>query len=288
MSLAIVFSKQKKKYGPIATGLVEASKEMGFSVCTHGDDLRGFKYIIIFDSRIERLQGPIQCDKSALVGWWMNDLRPVEDLPSVSIDPQIDCIFLCNTSLIDQYKERFDRPVFYMPQPGHVFNEKSKRSRMQNVSFIGSLLHPAYHYNRPRYLSVASRYGLMHIFEQGTTYEMSDIYNKTPINLSISLPYPGYTSNRLYNILAAEGFAMALYFPGIEKLFDNHKHLVWFYNEKELEGMLRYYLDRPEKREAITRAGWQLWKEKHTPQKRISNMLDIMKGKTQEFYGYIN
>jgi spore maturation protein CgeB len=95
--------------------------------------------------------------------------------------------------------------------------------------------------------------------------------------LAISPQYIGYTSNRLYNILASGGFCLTLWFPGIEDLFENKKHLVWFKTPEEAVKLARYYMEHPLEREKIAKQGHKEYLSKHTAQKRLDYMFDILR-----------
>jgi hypothetical protein len=288
MDLAVVLSERKPKYAPIATGLIEASKDMSFDIRYHGDDLKGYKNIILFDNRAKRVNGEIDCDKSANVGWWMCDFRAWEDLDCKQISPKITHIFVCSTELLDNYRKNFGKKTYYLPQCGYKFKKAPNiKRRKSNIIFIGSTYHPKYHTNRLEYFFALRKYGFNHIFRGKTSYDMSRLYKETPISLSISMPFRGYTSNRLYNILAAGGFCLSLYYPEMEKQFTNREHLVWFKNVKEAINLAGHYLGNTKERNRIAENGRKLFLEKHTPRCRVQNMFDIMEGKTQEFYGYL-
>ena len=102
------------------------------------------------------------------------------------------------------------------------------------------------------------------------------LYQNTPINLAVSLPALGYTSNRVYNILASEGFCLTSWFPGIEDLFENRKHLVWFKSYGEAFQLAKYYLSHPDERDQIRKAGHQEYLAHHTVASRIDTMLEAM------------
>jgi hypothetical protein len=69
---------------------------------------------------------------------------------------------------------------------------------------------------------------------------------------------PLYFSNRTFLTLACGGFHLTRYVPGLERMFVNRRHLVWFHSDGECLELIRYYLDRPRARHAIARAG-QAW-----------------------------
>lgn len=76
-------------------------------------------------------------------------------------------------------------------------------------------------------------------------------------NRKAGLTLDGYFSNRLPNLLASRAFVVQTYSAGLEKLFRNHGHLVWYKSESELFSLLDYYLKHPKKRESIAKSGQQ-------------------------------
>ena len=68
------------------------------------------------------------------------------------------------------------------------------------------------------------------------------------------------------------------YVPGMEKHFENYKHLVWFKTIKQgldaIQNMLKY----PEKREMIAAAGKKLVFEQHSFEVRAVQFKNILKG----------
>lgn len=67
-----------------------------------------------------------------------------------------------------------------------------------------------------------------------------------------------YFSNRTFLTLAAGGFHLTHYVPGLERMFENGRHLVWFHSDDECVDLIRFYLRRPRLRRAIARCG-QAW-----------------------------
>ena len=82
-------------------------------------------------------------------------------------------------------------------------------------------------------------------------------------------------------------FYICQWFPGIEKLAENDKHLIWFKTENELLEKVDYYLEHKEEREKIRMNAQELAHSKHTFVHRIQNMFDIINGKANGFYGFL-
>lgn len=64
-----------------------------------------------------------------------------------------------------------------------------------------------------------------------------------------------YFSNRTFLTLASGGFHLTRYVPGLEHMFENHRHLVWFGSDSECLELIDHYLRRPRERRIIARQG---------------------------------
>ncbi len=85
-----------------------------------------------------------------------------------------------------------------------------------------------------------------------------------------------YTSwRRIFNSMASGVMLLSHYFPGLDEVFENHKHLVWFNSHEEGAEHLRYYLDHDSEREKVAQAGRKEVLAKHTWDDRIRMMLEI-------------
>lgn len=71
-------------------------------------------------------------------------------------------------------------------------------------------------------------------------------------------------SNRLWLTLGCGGFLLTSYVPGMEEVFTNREHLVWYTDEAECIELAREYLARPEERTRIADAGYRLAHGHHT------------------------
>ena len=84
-------------------------------------------------------------------------------------------------------------------------------------------------------------------------------------------------SNRTWLTLGCGGFLVTNYYPGLETLFKNHEHLVWYHSVEECMELLRHYLDRAEEREQIARAGCELVHQSHTYRQRALEIATMVK-----------
>ena len=82
------------------------------------------------------------------------------------------------------------------------------------------------------------------------------ISGKTKIVIGFDGPFAkGFTSVRVFRAMMSGSFVLMRYFPGIENIFENFKHLVWFHGDEEGLQYLEYYLKNDLEREKIARMG---------------------------------
>jgi spore maturation protein CgeB len=109
--------------------------------------------------------------------------------------------------------------------------------------------------------------------------KLNKLYWSTKIvvgdTLCIDFKYPDYWSDRVYETLGRGGFLIHPYVSGMEREFEDKKHLVFYEygNFKQLKELIDYYLEHDEEREAIRKAGHELVKEKYTYKNRWEYIL---------------
>lgn len=85
-----------------------------------------------------------------------------------------------------------------------------------------------------------------------------------------------YYDRRLFECMASGRAHITRYVPGMEKHFENGKHLVWFRSIKEGLNAIQNLLKYPEKREAIAAAGKKLVFEQHSFEVRANQLQQIL------------
>lgn len=83
-----------------------------------------------------------------------------------------------------------------------------------------------------------------------------------------------YCSNRTWNSMAC-GFLISHHFKGIEEMFENHKHLVWFKTLPELVENIDYYLKNKDERMKIYKNGRDILEQQYTYDVRADETIDI-------------
>lgn len=86
-------------------------------------------------------------------------------------------------------------------------------------------------------------------------------------------------SDRVFLYLACGSFVFQKYSPGLENVFENKKHLVWFDSKEELLDLADYYLvpEREEERRAMAQAGYDLVVGKYTWNHSMLQLLECIK-----------
>lgn len=292
MRVAIAF---RDHVGPIQNSLRLVAEERGYDVLVGrpkdmkvNHDWDSYDKIIWFDNRVPTVK------TTAKVCWWMCDLRHPAALPDRVTTANY--IALCNSVFLSDYENAFQVPAVHVPQCGNDTPVVKGRNLDCDVLFLGSPGKPAagslwgpgaatakaiernFHCNRVPIISAVREKGLnvQVIHREGATKDSKWLYKNAPISLSISLPVQGYTSNRMYNILASEGFCLVAYYKGLEEQFENHKHLVWFKSYEEAAELAQDYMGRPDDRNKIARAGHQEYLANHTAASRVDAMLEAM------------
>ena len=259
--------------GPIMRGIEKVAEEKGYRKLFFNkmSSAEGVKTAIYFSNNPHSFPFSIPNVK---VGWWMCDLRPPN---SVTPNDYFDAVFLCNKTYLKGYEDRFNCPAFYMPQCGSLEPIGKSEVVDWDVIFIGNF-DSKYHLNRADILNKIKEKNKVKIISGNTnnTHNMGFLYKNSSFCLAISPQYDGYTSNRLYNILSYGGFCLTLYFPGIEDLFENHKHLVWFKEPEEANEIIDYYYSHPRKYAKIKKQGREHYLKNHTPEHRIEAMFRIL------------
>jgi spore maturation protein CgeB len=94
-----------------------------------------------------------------------------------------------------------------------------------------------------------------------------------------------YFSDRTFMTLASGGFHLTSYVPGLEAMFENHEHLVWFRSDDECLELIEHYLDRPDDRDRIAASGRRFVRERYPMDAQVDKVLRIVEthdGRTRD------
>lgn len=169
----------------------------------------------------------------------------------------------------------FDQEAVYNPQP-----------LTKDVIFVGSRRYHAEWQYRPKLITWLERnYGkrFEHWGGDGLGLrrgaELNHLYASSKVvvgdTLCIDFKYPDYWSDRVYETMGRGGFIIHPYISGMEREFENGKHLVFYEygNFRELNRLINYYLENDDERERIRLAGHELVRSNYTYKNRWQHIL---------------
>ena len=214
-------------------------------------------------------------------------LQRQKDLQSYPVYKYIGDFFTVDSQMADWFNENTEVKGHYVP--AGVYDEECylKPAKMKHdVVFVGSKkYHPEWQY-RPKLIDwLGSTYGkrFEHYGNGGLQsirgHDLNKLYASSKIvvgdTLCIGFKYPDYWSDRIYETMGRGGFIIHPYIKGLEKEFEDKKHLVFYEygNFEQLKELIDYYLEHDEEREAIRKAGHELVKSKYTYKNRWQQIL---------------
>lgn len=246
-----------------------------------------YLFIILKDTLpvIQGIEKELRSIGTKVIYWFCDPEHPKkQDLSGV-----IDTMFLTNRGQIDEYKEAYNlKRVYYMPQGyGPYAQHRLNMREAWDVGFAGAVSDAPLHKTRRELIALMrKKYSLR--ASHAVRNNIAEFYSQSKTVFGASdFDYELYTSNRFFVALGCGTCYIAKKFKGIELLAENKKHLLWFEDKRELFDILDYYLSRDREREKIRQNAAQLALEKHTYDHRMKNILDVMDGKTESFYGFL-
>lgn len=295
----IIITNTDQSDSPIRQSLIDAGCKLYHYSQVEDVNQLNPKHVVLFSGMGDYDRGLItgaanKLSSDITTGWWLGDLRDPDNHLHKHKLTNIDHLFVPSKNWLDRYNE-FGPQASYVPQSGYAYcTDKFQYSNCNSYDaiFIGADKPTAthvWHCNRRPILKMFSKCcRAAKISDQSNTYAQTHMYKNIPISISITWPDAiGYSSNRLYNIAAAGGLAFQNYIPELDKMFTNHKHVVYYEKEQDIPDLVNHYLKNPEEVLNIKQAARKLFEEKHTGKARVQNMVDIMDGKTTDYYGYL-
>jgi len=224
--------------------------------------------------------------------FWLVDLEEII-YHNENLGRFIDHIFLSNSEQIQEYQQKWGvQKIFFMPQGAYVAKNFPNNLIKFDIGFLGRRQREDPRYNNRNQIldRFQETFGLE---ERDSVMDLDQTIlffqqNKINIGLSWKNDVYLYSSDRIFNVLAAGGFYLCAYFPGIEKIFTNHTHLVWFHTAEEGVQLAKFYLNNELKRQQICENGFNLIKQKHTYTERVMNIINIVEEKTSVFNGFLS
>ena len=113
--------------------------------------------------------------------------------------------------------------------------------------------------------------------------ELPVFYNACKVNFNATSLQMGQAVNqRVFDVPACGGFLLTDHQGAIEELFDLGKEVVTYKDKDEIPELVRFYLNNPEARKAITMMGRQRVLKEHTYKHRLNTIIQAMKDRYGE------
>lgn len=107
--------------------------------------------------------------------------------------------------------------------------------------------------------------------------EMPKVFRGSKVNLNMTIPnIKSGVPLRIYDILGAGGFCLTNFQAELPMQFENEKHLVWYYDQRDLFEKVDFYLKHDAECEAIAAAGRKYVEENCSYKQRINTLLEVV------------
>jgi predicted SAM-dependent methyltransferase len=218
--------------------------------------------------------------------FWFTD----PDTPwQMDLNGVLDYMFLSNTGQLEEYKKAFNiKNVYFMAQPcTPSIMRRCNLPEIYDVGFTGALSKDKLHDTRRKVVNdLSCKYNVA--VRNNMRNNVSEFYSQSKIVFGASdFKYELYTSNRIFVAMSCQRAYLTNKFPGIERLFRNKEHLLWFENYSEVMDIVDYYLKHDSERNRIAENAARIAHAKHTYKERLKNIFDIVEGRTDNFYGFL-
>jgi Glycosyl transferases group 1 len=214
-------------------------------------------------------------------------LQRQKDLDTHPVYKHIGHFFTVDKKMSDWFNKETKVVGHYVP--AGVYDKEciyKESEPINQVIFVGSKkYHPEWNYRTELidWLEDKYRNKFKHYGSGGLPsirgLKLNKLYWSTKIvvgdTLCINFDYPDYWSDRVYETLGRGGFMIHPYVRGMEREFEDKKHLVFYEygNFKQLKELVDYYIEHDEEREAIRKAGHELVKSNYTYKNRWQHIL---------------
>lgn len=287
---------------PLWAGINQAAREFGregmatkhfdYTTVTE-EELRQFDptVIIAVNQRWERIADcakliqPFNVPKAC----WFNDLRRGE---RAGVLKGFDTAFLCFRDSLRYPWSEWERnsgvKIRYMPQGSVISTELKPFFAKRDLVFVGGTRNQEFHEERRRAVSYLKAHLVNEVRREKRIIVEQNcpaLYRQSRFVLSMSIDVPGYSSIRLYNVLAYGGLALTYKFPGINDMFEHGKHMLMWKTVQEAERLMTTWKLQEAECEKMRKRAWRVQQAKHTVSSRLMNMVSNMTTSDQTFWG---
>jgi len=286
----------------------EANRELFNIVKEHTPDVvLGLKLDTIEPATLRKIKKA----GAMVVLWYVDCFTP--DVPDwlIPLLHEVDLFFTTAKGMIPKYKSLCTKPIYWVYEGAHLpaypkieMTENQSRTYKSQVAFIGNVFQPPskdptlalrrlHLFNRiserfamrvwgPQAKPVRNFENIAYHFRMtrwpAYNEEFVKVCQGTDILLGINTvnSVELYFSARTFMALAAGGFHLTHYVPGLETMFENHRHLVWFQSDEECLELIDHYLTRPGERRRIAQEGQQLVRTRYSMAGQLDKVLTLI------------
>jgi spore maturation protein CgeB len=237
----------------------------------------------IQDETFEHFHGRVR------TGLLLDDYFPT-DAPVTRFIKRVDVFFHTMTGQLEEYRAAGARHPVYLHSgvdPDSHRRSAPRKAFSSDVAFIGAAVYPdridlikTLHreFDIKIYGSGWRKLGIRPARDRIGVKQFSRVCASARIMVGIDKAADRelYFSNRTWFVLGCGGFLITRYVPGLESIFANHKHLVWYRDTEEALDQIRFYLRENGLRRKIADTGHE-YVHTHYPFDRMaSNMVEVL------------
>lgn len=212
------------------------------------------------------------------------------DAPVTRFIKQVDVFFHTMTGQLEEYRAVGARKAVYVHSgvdPDWHRRSSPHRPFSSDVAFIGAAVYPdrldlirtlRRDFDLKIYGAGWSKLGIRPTRECIGVDQFSRVCasSKVVIGIDKTADKELYFSNRTWFVLGCGGFLITRYVPGLELIFANHKHLVWYRNTEEAVDQIRFYLGQDGLRKRIAGTGHEFVHTYYPFDRMASNMVGVL------------
>ncbi len=228
---------------------------------------------------------------NAKKGCWFNDLRGGK--PAHVLAGAFQKVFLCFQDSPAypwaEWKRQSKAEIRYMPQASVIHTELAPLDIQRELLFIGGTQNATFHSDRAVVVKALNATVVNEIQRPDrirVEAQSRELYRQARFSLVMSPRVPGYNSLRLYNVMAYGGLPLVHRFPGLEKLFEDGRHVLGWSSITEARDQMKAWRERPEECEKLRKRAWRYQQSKHTSVNRLMNAVANLTTADQSFWGF--
>lgn len=148
--------------------------------------------------------------------------------------------------------------------------------RIYEVGFVGNIAQAHRQTARQRRLALlAARFNTNDFYRHYSPAQVGEVYSQSKIVFNTSIA--GDVTMRIFEGTAAGALVLTdAVQNGFDELFQPGGEVVVYQDDEDLAAKVQYYLEHPQEREAIARAGQARTLAQHTYRHRVQQILEIM------------